>query len=66
MCAPTVTAAVERGYLEEDLNDISVMGDSLEGWVVKGFKKACHLCNELPYRSIQSILYNNNLKFSNK
>lgn len=36
--APTVAAAVERRYLREDLSDISVIGDSLEGLVVNDLK----------------------------
>jgi uncharacterized protein (DUF362 family)/Pyruvate/2-oxoacid:ferredoxin oxidoreductase delta subunit len=37
--APTVAAAVERGYLREDLSDVSVIGDSLDGLIVKDFKR---------------------------
>lgn len=36
---PTIAAAVERGYLQEDLSDVSVIGDSLEGLIVKDFKR---------------------------
>jgi uncharacterized protein (DUF362 family)/Pyruvate/2-oxoacid:ferredoxin oxidoreductase delta subunit len=39
MYAPTVAAAIERGYLREDMSDVSVIGDSLEGLIVKDFKK---------------------------
>jgi uncharacterized protein (DUF362 family)/Pyruvate/2-oxoacid:ferredoxin oxidoreductase delta subunit len=37
--APTVAAAIERGYLREDLSDVSVIGDSLEELIVKDFKR---------------------------
>jgi len=34
---PTITAAVERGYLKGDLSDVSVTGDVLEGLIVKNY-----------------------------
>jgi len=37
--APTIAAAIERGYLREDLSDVSVIGDSLDGLIVKDFKR---------------------------
>jgi Pyruvate/2-oxoacid:ferredoxin oxidoreductase delta subunit len=37
--APTIAAAVERGYLREDLSDVSMIGDSLEDLNVKDFKR---------------------------
>jgi uncharacterized protein (DUF362 family)/Pyruvate/2-oxoacid:ferredoxin oxidoreductase delta subunit len=35
---PTIAAAVERGYLREDLSDVSLTGDRLESLIVKDFK----------------------------
>ncbi|HEY3274112.1 MAG TPA: DUF362 domain-containing protein [Methanocella sp.] len=35
---PTITAAVERGYLHGDLGDVSLTGDNLEDLIVKDFK----------------------------
>ncbi len=34
----TITAAIERGYLKENLSDVAVVGDPLESLIVKDFK----------------------------
>ena len=36
--ASTIKAAIERGYLKDDLSDVAVVGDSLESLIVKDFK----------------------------
>lgn len=38
---PTIAAAVERGYLREDLGDVSVIGDRPEDFTVRDFKPPC-------------------------
>ncbi|HMK45451.1 MAG TPA: DUF362 domain-containing protein [Methanocella sp.] len=38
---PTIAAAVERGYLREDLGDVSLAGDSMEGLIVRDFRPPC-------------------------
>ena len=35
---PTISAAIERGYLKEDFNDVSVVGDNLEDFIVKDYR----------------------------
>ena len=36
--ASTINAAIERGYLKDDLSDVAVVGDPLESLIVKDFK----------------------------
>jgi uncharacterized protein (DUF362 family)/Pyruvate/2-oxoacid:ferredoxin oxidoreductase delta subunit len=38
MRVPTITAAIERGYLKGDLSDISLTGDNLEELIVKDYQ----------------------------
>ncbi len=38
MDVSTIRAAVERGCIEEDFSDITTVGDTLEGLIVKDFK----------------------------
>ncbi len=44
--APTIAAAVERGFLREDLSDVSMIGDSWEGLVVKDYKRPAPYAGE--------------------
>ena len=41
--SPTIAAAIGRGYLREDLRDVSTTGDNLDELVVKDFKQAGHV-----------------------
>jgi len=44
--APTIAAAVERGFLRDDLSDVSLIGDSWEGMVVKDYKRPAPYAGE--------------------
>ena len=44
--APTLAAAVERASLREDLGDVTVIGDSWEGLVVKDYKRPAPYAGE--------------------
>jgi uncharacterized protein (DUF362 family)/NAD-dependent dihydropyrimidine dehydrogenase PreA subunit len=37
--SPIIAAAIERGYLQEDLSDVSVIGDNLDRLIVRDFKR---------------------------
>ncbi|MGB8308810.1 MAG: DUF362 domain-containing protein [Methanoregula sp.] len=35
---PTITAAIERGYLKEDFSDLFMVGDNMSDFIVKGYR----------------------------
>jgi uncharacterized protein (DUF362 family)/Pyruvate/2-oxoacid:ferredoxin oxidoreductase delta subunit len=53
MQAPTVAAAVERGFLRKDMKDVSMLGDKWKGLIVKDFKKPATYAGKAP-RQVQT------------